>query len=296
VADDAFAAGLGELAALLEQAREEAERGQQVVRSARTDAPAAWEKGESRLRAWLTETRSAASRSMRSEAPRIDRLPDWLRGRFFTNSGQPLGFLYPAVDVFDPDDLQRYIDASKRVSETTIGFPFMFYKMSQRITSGFYRAMAVGAVLVLLILLLDFRKLRPALLAALPLGLGLLWTLALMRLIGLSFNFANLVAVPLIVGVGIDNGVHIIHRLRSESSHSVESVVRHAGRAILIASLTTMVGFGSLALASHRGMASLGTMLFIGVGACLLASLIVLPNLLVLLERRSERRSGDPGG
>ena len=64
--------------------------------------------------------------------------------------------------------------------------------------------------------------------------------------------------------------------------------MRHAGRAILIASLTTMVGFVSLALASHRGMASLGTMLFIGVGACLLASLIVLPNLLVLLERRSE--------
>lgn len=288
-ADDAFAAGQGELAATLDRARTEADRARRIVQDAGQEMPAAWEEGERRLRRWLDETRAAATRSLRTEAPRAGRLPEWLQRRYFTDSGQPLGFLYPAVDVFDPDQLERYIAASLRVSETSIGFPFMFHKMSQRITSGFYRAVSAGAALVFVILLLDFRRLRHALLAALPLGIGMLWTLGLMRLLGISFNFANIVAVPLIVGVGIDNGVHILHRMRSEGMASIESVLRHAGRAILISSLTTMAGFGSLALASHRGMASLGTMLFIGVGACLLASLIVLPNLMVLLHGRPRR-------
>ena len=109
-----------------------------------------------------------------------------------------------------------------------------------------------------------------------------------MRLFDIPFNFANLVAVPLIIGVGIDNGVHVIHRIRLEGRQGMDVVLRHTGRAILIASLTTMIGFGSLALASHRGMASLGAVLLLGVGSCLITSTVVLPNVLVtfgLVER-----------
>ncbi len=92
-------------------------------------------------------------------------------------------------------------------------------------------------------------------------------------------------AVPLIIGVGIDNGVHVVHRLLYEGQEGMSVVLRHTGRAILIASLTTMIGFGSLALASHRGMSSLGVVLLLGVGSCLLTSLVVLPNLLVATGR-----------
>lgn len=106
-----------------------------------------------------------------------------------------------------------------------------------------------------------------------------------MGLMGISYNFANLVAVPLIIGVGIDNGVHVIHRLRLEGQRGMAVVLRHTGRAILIASLTTMIGFGSLSLASHRGLASLGVILLLGVGACLISSMILLPNMLVAFGR-----------
>ena len=90
-------------------------------------------------------------------------------------------------------------------------------------------------------------------------------------------------AVPLIIGVGIDNGVHIIHRWKLEGDLGMHVILRRTVRAILIASLTTMVGFGSLALASHRGMAGLGLLLLLGVGACLVTSTLVLPNLLLAL-------------
>ena len=194
-----------------------------------------------------------------------------------------MGFLYPASSVFDSAELATYVAASKRVAVDVTGFPLVFHKMAGRITQGFYRAVAAGAILVLLILLIDYRNPRDAMLAIVPLAMGVVWMMGAMRILGISFNFANLVAVPLIIGVGIDNGVHVIHRVRLEGRSGMTAVLRHTGRAIFIASLTTMIGFGSLSLASHRGMASLGVVLFLGVGACLITSTIVLPNLLVVL-------------
>jgi predicted RND superfamily exporter protein len=114
-----------------------------------------------------------------------------------------------------------------------------------------------------------------------PLAMGVVWMMGLMGLAGLDFNFANLVAIPLIIGIGIDNGVHVIHRVRLEGEAGMTVVLRHTGRAILIASLTTMIGFGSLALASHQGLASLGKVLLLGVGSCLVTSTLILPNILV---------------
>jgi hypothetical protein len=284
-ADDAFTAGLGGIAGLLEDARVEAENCIASARDAPDAAVAGWSEGQERIAAWIEETLDLLRRATRAQPPSLDNLPAALRDRFFTGSGKPLGFLYPAGSVFEPEELQRYVDASRRVSPASIGFPTMFHKMSRRITTGFLRAVFAGAVLVGLILLIDFRNLRHACLAALPLAIGMVWTLGSMRLLGMSFNFANLVAVPLIVGVGIDNGVHVIHRVRLEGGRGMGVVLRHTGRAILISSLTTMIGFGSLSLASHRGLESLGLLLLLGVGSCLVASILVLPNLLVVLKQ-----------
>ncbi len=289
----AFAVGLGDLAGPLERARAEAERCIQTADSADAQAPDRWNRSQELLLRRLEETREFLQRATRAAPPTADNLPLDLRRRFFTGSGKPLGFLYPAGSVFEPNELERYVGASLRVSDEAIGFPFMFHKMSRRITTGFYRAVAVGAVAVFLILLIDFRSVRQALLATMPLAVGLVWALGGLRLLGLSFNFANLVAVPLIVGVGIDNGVHMIHRVRLEGRHGMGVVLRHTGRAILISSFTTMIGFGSLSFASHRGLQSLGLLLLLGVGSCLVASIVVLPNLLVVLGIVPSQRPAD---
>jgi predicted RND superfamily exporter protein len=289
-ADAAFAAGMGEVAGSLETARVEAGRGIEAATAAPDEAVATWSRGQEALAERRNEILAFLGEATGAEPPTPEGLPDELRERFFTRSGKPLGFLFPSESVFDPDELDRYVAASLRVSDRAIGFPFMFHKMSNRITTGFRRAVIVGAVLVLAILLIDLRNLRHAMLAAAPLAIGMVWALGTMRLLGLSFNFANLVAVPLIVGVGIDNGVHVIHRVRLEGRAGMDVVLRHTGRAILISSLTTMIGFGSLALASHRGLESLGMLLLLGVGSCLVASIVVLPNLLVVLGQVHPKR------
>ncbi len=282
-AEAAFTAGRGELAGLLEEARAEAESCEAEVAAAPEERVAQWNEAQARVLDWSEEVLAWLRRAVATEAPTIGTLPSEIRERFVTTSGALLGFLIPAGSVFEEGSLDRYVAASKNVSADVTGFPLVFHKMSQRITTGFYRAVALGVLLVALILLIDFRNLREACLAMAPLAMGVVWMMGTMRLLQIPFNFANLVAVPLIIGVGIDNGVHVIHRIRFEGRSGMRVVLRHTGRAILIASLTTMIGFGSLALASHRGLASLGLVLLIGVGACLITSTVILPNLLVVL-------------
>ena len=164
----------------------------------------------------------------------------------------------------------------------------MFEAMSGRITAGFVRALGAASLVVLLLLLAHLRRLGDTLMVLVPVVVGTIWMLGLMRVFELSFNLANLVAVPLVLGVGIDSGVHLVHRWGAEGPRRIPAVLHETGRGVLIASLTTMVGFGSLGLASHRGMSSLGILLALGVFACLVASLAVLPSV-YLLAGRAER-------
>jgi predicted RND superfamily exporter protein len=279
----AFTTGRGELAGPLEEARAEAESCAASAAEATEERVEQWNEAQARVLAWAREALDWMGRAAVAEAPTIDNLPSEIRERFVTSSGALLGFLLPVGSVFEEESLDRYVAASKSVSADVTGFPLVFHKMSQRITTGFYRAVAFGVILVAVILLIDFRNLREACLAMAPLAMGVVWMMGAMRILQIPFNFANLVAVPLIIGVGIDNGVHVIHRIRFEGRSGMRVVLRHTGRAILIASLTTMIGFGSLALASHRGLASLGLVLLIGVAACLITSTVILPNLLVVL-------------
>lgn len=277
----AFVTGLSELVGPLEAARLEAEHAHALVSDASKTADVAWARGEQtmreRLRALIDQIRASAA----AAPPSIDTLPRHLRTRFLTDRGRYLGFIHPANSIFDRPALGRFNNASFEVSANAIGFPVLFAAHSRQITSGFGLTLAAGSLLVLLILGLDLRSVLHMALALVPVGVGIAWMLGLMRAFGLSFNLANLVAVPLVLGVGIDNGVHMIHRYRLEGNAGMTVVLSHTGRAILVASLTTMVGFGSLSLASHRGMASLGVLLVLGVGASMVAALVVLPNLLV---------------
>lgn len=283
-ADDAFTAGYGYLAGPLEEARAAAERARSALDGASPSRRRAWSRGQVELLGRLEEAIVALRRAASTPPPRIEDLPSAVRQRYVTSTGRLVAYLHPAGNVFDEEHREEYLAALHRVDPDATGFPVVFDRMAGRITSGFYRAVAAGGLVVFCLLLLDLRRLADVLLAMVPLVVGVVWMLGAMRALGLAFNFANLVAVPLVIGVGIDNGVHVIHRVRLEGAEGMRVVVGHTGRAILIASLTTMIGFGSLSLASHRGLASLGMVLFLGVGACLATSILLLPNLLIVLR------------
>ena len=96
----------------------------------------------------------------------------------------------------------------------------------------------------------------------------------LMKTFGMMFTLVNLMGIPMIVGIGIDDGVHLLHRYRVEGLTKTPIVLKSTGKAIMLTSITTMVGFGSLMLAKYRGFGSLGSLLVLGVFACFMTRLM----------------------
>jgi predicted RND superfamily exporter protein len=117
-----------------------------------------------------------------------------------------------------------------------------------------------------------------------PLSIGLLWTFGLMGLLDVPFNLANFFSVPIILGLGVAGSVQILHRYHEGGPTRLS--LGATRRAVVLSSLTTIVGFGALLIAHHRGLRSLGLAMTLGMTACMLASLVILPAMLALLERR----------
>ena len=151
-------------------------------------------------------------------------------------------------------------------------------------------AILLTLVIVFLLLWADFRKPRYAFLAMIPLALGVFWMVGLMRLFGMMLNFMTLMGFPLIIGIGIDDGVHLLHRYWYEGMNKAPIVLKSTGKAILLTSLTTIAGFGSLMLGTFRGFVSLGMLLAIGVAACFLTTVLFLPAIIGLVQR--DRKQG----
>jgi predicted RND superfamily exporter protein len=110
-------------------------------------------------------------------------------------------------------------------------------------------------------------------------------------LLDLPFNFANLIVIPLLFGVGANSGIHLVHRSKYIASSGEELLATTTARAVFYSALTTAVSFGTLAFSSHRGMASLGTVLSIGMILTIVCTLIVLPALLEWQSNHSRVKS-----
>lgn len=132
---------------------------------------------------------------------------------------------------------------------------------------------AIGVLAVLLIV--GWRAYHRIALAVLPLMVGLVWLGMAMELVGVSINMANFFVVPILIGIAVDSGVHMMHRFAETGS--ARDVLRSVGTAVVLTSLTTMVGFGLIATSSHKGLASIGYVMLLGVSTTLLAALILLP-------------------
>jgi predicted RND superfamily exporter protein len=152
------------------------------------------------------------------------------------------------------------------------------------------RAVVLSAAGVLCILLIAFRRPILVVLTFLPLAAGLVGSVGLMALLRIDFNLVSISMLPLILGIGIDNGIHIVHRFLVHSEEQLVDVFQHTGRGIVTTSLTTIVGFGALAFADYPGLISSGLLAILGVGATLMTAITLLPALLKLVHVRDLRK------
>ncbi len=219
----------------------------------------------------------------------IEMLPASVKSTHMSGKGDRfLLTLYPKGNIWSIDYLEVFTSDILDISPSISGTPPMFYYLMKIIGADGRRAALLTIVVVVLFLWLDFRSLKKALLAMIPLFFGVIWMVGIMGLTGIQLTLLNIMAIPLIIGIGIDDGVHLIHRYHYEGKDAIFTVFSSTGKAITITSMTTMLAFGSLVFATYRGFGSLGIALFIGVGTCLLASIFVLPALLALTEKGSD--------
>jgi predicted RND superfamily exporter protein len=156
------------------------------------------------------------------------------------------------------------------------------FESSRLMKEGYFYGGIYAMAAIFIYIIVSFGSLLAALIVLLPVVVGSFWTVGIMDLIGVSFNLANLVILPLIIGIGVVNGVHIVHRYREETEKTINVLSKSTGRGVILSSLTTMIGFGSLMVADHQGIYSLGLVLTLGVGCCLIASITLLPAVLQL--------------
>ncbi|MGA7303795.1 MAG: outer membrane lipoprotein-sorting protein [Rhodothermales bacterium] len=222
-------------------------------------------------------------------------LPPAIRNQFVSNDGSSyLVSIYPRQQVWDFEFLGRLTEQMHRIDPRITGLPPIFYILIQYIGRDGRTAAILALGVIFLLLLLDFRRLSLAVMAMTTLGVGVVWMVGLMHLLGMQFNIVNTIAIPLILGIGIDDSVHILNRYLEEGPGHLRVAYASTGKAVILTSLTTMIAFGSLGFAVYRGLASLGLTLLIGVGTALVVTLLLLPVLVGFLDRRALRgENGD---
>jgi predicted RND superfamily exporter protein len=224
----------------------------------------------------------------------IGDLPRVIRQRFFGVTGKYLVQVYPKRDVWQRAPQAEFVRQLRTVDENVTGTPVQLYEYTTLLRSSYQEAAGYALVAIVLLVLLHFRQVSCVVLSLIPVTIGALWLVGIMGLLEIPFNPANIMTLPLIIGVGVTNGIHILNRFAEEQNPSI--LARSTGKAVIVSGLSTIAGFGSLIVAEHRGIESLGLVMAIGTATCMIAGVTLLPAILNLLNQKGwtiKKPSGD---
>jgi hypothetical protein len=207
----------------------------------------------------------------------LDDLPLEIRSHWISATGLYRVLIMPEKDQNKPDNLKEFVTEVQTVDSNVSGLPIINQAGGDAIVKAFIKAFSGAFVAIVVLLLLMYRNVRKTLLIIMPLLLAALLTGATNVLLDNPFNFANIIALPLLLGMGIDSSILIMHRHHSNSCEDENLLQSSTTRGIIFSSITTLCSFSSLAFTAHQGMASMGLVLAIGLTFTVMCSLIVLP-------------------
>ena len=215
-------------------------------------------------------------------------LPDQLRQRFFAEDGTIAIYAFPAQSVYDPDSLDQLVKEAYSVSKDVTGSPITHQWFSEVVLERLRWSALLGATMAGIWILLMLRSIRGFLIVLFPLLIGGSWMMGILYLANIKFNYANIIALPLVIGLAVDYGVWFGYRRLELKELSPWGVAQKAGRAITLAAGTTLAGLGAIMLARYQGISLLGVTITIGLCCCLVAALVVSPALTQVLFRRED--------
>lgn len=208
-------------------------------------------------------------------------LPENIRRRWLSDNGHYRIEAYPVSDITTAGEMKRFVAAARTVlGDRATGTPVINLGGSDAVKLAFIQAFSYAFIVISLLLWVILRSMKEVGIVLSPLILAGLITTAASVIFSIPFNFANIIALPLLLGIGVDSALHILHRYKTALPENGNLLQTSTARAVFFSALTTMVSFGNLASSTHAGTASMGVMLTIGVVSTLTCTLLVLPALL----------------
>ena len=220
-------------------------------------------------------------------------LPPGLRARLVAPDGRFLVTVLPAGDISEVAELNAFLKDVRGLVPDATGRPVVEWGVGGIVVDAFRTALIVALSGITLILLLALRSLRDTLLVLVPLALTAVFTVATGVALGQPVNMASVLVLPLIFGLGVDNGIHMVERYHRERDNVVRFMHSSTPRAVLLSTLTTIGTFAALLLSPHQGTASIGFLLTVAVGYLLVFTLFLLPVLLSLALGHAQPSDGD---
>ena len=212
-------------------------------------------------------------------------LPDGLKRRYVTSDNIYRVEVIPSESLLKFNALKDFIQAVRTIAPKATDTPVILFETKKAVVSAFRDATIMAVTIIIVLLLLETKGIYESLLIIIPLGLSILFTIGTSVLINTPFNFANIIVLPLLLGMGVDSGIHMVFRFWS--THDKENIlVTSTARSIFFSFLTTIFSFGSLCFSHHKGMASMGVLLTICCFYMIIVTFTVLPALLHFYKKR----------
>lgn len=257
----------------------------------RTDLRASHPETPARLRAYqqhwsdgLHDLRAMFLGGLQPVPLALAQLPEALHSRYVSNTGDLAVYVTPRQDVWDPHGMDAFVRELRRIDPNVTGVPVEVYESSRLLERSFRQVALSSLIAIFLLVWIDFRNLRDTCLAMAPLAFGLMTLAGIMGIFHIPLNLANFFAIPIIIGIAIDNGVQIIHRYRLGTRSIAALMTGSTGTGALLASLTALLSFCTMCFAAHRGIRSLGLVMTIGVATSTIGAILLLPALLGLQQ------------
>ncbi len=224
-------------------------------------------------------------------APGIADIPENLRRQLVSLDGEE--FLVTVIPTAETQEgsssIQAFYESLAGIDPGITGAVPLYVALVDEIFTEAARAGIYVFIMVFVMLMIIFRKVSHVLLSFLMVALGLIWMFGLLPLSGTQLGLTAGLVFPLLIGIGTDDAMHIMHRYRHEQG-DIAASLRYTGKAVLLTSVTTMLAFGSLAVVGEMAtITAIGSLLFIGIGTCFIATVVVLPACLALAERWKNR-------
>jgi hopanoid biosynthesis associated RND transporter like protein HpnN len=239
---------------------------------------------------------------LRSEPVVMESLDPQMRDRFVGKSGRIATMIFAKKEVWDIAFLDQFVGEVEQAAsdvfgpdegpKRTTGFGVVYRKTTRMIHQGFVHASWMAAIIIFLLVLVDFRRLRDVFLTLFPLAAAITLSLGILGAVGIDLNMANQLFLPILMGIGIDYGIFMTHRWREPDGSDLTRLTATMGNALWLAAATAITGFGSLLLAHHRGMISFGGILVVAISITMIIAIFGIPALVKAL--RLDRRPGTP--